>query len=176
MSQPVRSDIKQVKKQVKRKTKNSTDNRIPPKKNKPVKGAWKKNIKHQEYGTSKLVERFAHNILDKLDVKYIYQYKAESIGRYFDFCIPSANLLLEVDGDFYHSYGLVYEEMSPMQKKNKRVDEQKNHWAYCNGFKLIRIWEHDINDHPEKVLKMLKEELYIGTEEKNKKDNMKKRH
>ena len=56
------------------------------------------------------------------------------------------------------------------------VDEQKNHWAYCNGFKLIRIWEHDINNHPEKVLKMLKEELYIGTEEKNKKDNMKKRH
>ena len=132
--------------------------------------------KHQEYGTSKLEERFAKNFLDRLGVKYIYQFKMESIGRYLDFYIPAANVGVEVDGDYYHSYGLVYEQMSPMQKKNKRVDEQKDHWCAINGVKLLRIWEHDINEHPEKVLKTLKKELESAIEREDKKKKMKERH
>lgn len=177
MAQPVKKHIViPVVPKKKKRVKNSSDQRIPPKKNVPVKGAWKKERKHPEYGTSKLEDRFAKNFLDKLGVKYISQYKAESIGRYYDFCVPSANLLIEVDGDYYHSYGLVYEEMSPMQKRNKRVDEQKDHWAYINSFKLLRIWEHDINEHPEKVMKILKEELNIGIEKENKKKLKNRRH
>ena len=56
---------------------------------------------HKEYGTSKLEERFAKDFLDVLGVKYIYQFKAESIGRYFDFYLPKENLILEVDGDYW---------------------------------------------------------------------------
>ena len=133
------------------------DKRLPPKKN-PRKFKYIRP-RFQKYGTSKLEERFAHDFLDVLGVDYIYQFEAKSIGRYFDFYIPKSNVLIEVDGDFYHSYGLVYEQMSPMQKKNKRVDEAKNHWALVNGIKLIRIWEHDINDHREAVMAMLKREL-----------------
>jgi very-short-patch-repair endonuclease len=90
----------------------------PKKKKSTVKG----KRKHKEYGTSKLEEKFARDFLDKLKVKYIYQFKAESIGRYYDFYLPENQLLIEVDGDYYHSKGLIYEEMCPMQKKNKRVD------------------------------------------------------
>ena len=149
-----------------------TDKRLPVS-TKPVK---KKYQHKQEYGTSKLEERFARDFLDKLNVKYIYQFKAESIGRYYDFYIPSANLLLELDGDWFHSYGLTYEQMNPMQKRNKRVDEQKDHWAVANGIPLIRIWEHDINNHPESVIKMLERELGINKERKILEDNKKKRH
>jgi very-short-patch-repair endonuclease len=49
--------------------------------------------------------------------------------------------------------------MNPMQKKNKRVDEQKDKWAKEHGINLIRIWEHDINKNPSMVMKMLKEKL-----------------
>lgn len=132
--------------------------------------------KHKEYGTSKLEERFAHDFLDKLGIEYIYQFKAESIGRYFDFYIPESETIIEVDGDFFHSYGLVYEEMSPMQKRNRRVDEQKNHWCAVNCLKLIRIWEHDIDKHPVKVMEMLRKELRSAAENVRKKNEMKMRH
>jgi len=132
--------------------------------------------KNHEYGTSKLEERFARDFLDKLGVEYVYQYKMESIGRYLDFFLPQFRVAVEVDGDYYHSYGLLYEQMSPMQKKNKRVDEQKNHWCLINGIPLVRIWEHDINKHPQKVLTMLKDLLHLYQDKKRLDDDKKRRH
>lgn len=132
--------------------------------------------KHKEYGTSKLEERFAKEFLDKLGVEYIYQFKAEDIGRYYDFYCPKANCIIEVDGDFYHSYGLTHEEKNPMQKHNEYVDKIKDEWALMHGIPILRIWEHDINKNSSKVMKELKK--YIG--ECNKKvlikENKKKRH
>lgn len=155
------------------KKKQEKDKRLPPKHG--IKRKWVR-VHKQEYGTSKLEERFAKNFLDRLGVEYIYQFKMASIGRFLDFYIPSCNVAIEVDGDFYHSYGLVYEQMSPMQKKNKRVDEQKNHWCAINCIKLLRIWEHDINEHPEAVLEMLRRELESGLHEEEKKKRMRERH
>ena len=43
--------------------------------------AAKKQRKHPLYGTSKLEEDFARDFLDKLGVKYIYQFET-NIGRY----------------------------------------------------------------------------------------------
>ena len=43
--------------------------------------------KHPKYGTSKLEEDFARDFLDKLGVKYIYQFEAKDIGRFYDFAI-----------------------------------------------------------------------------------------
>jgi very-short-patch-repair endonuclease len=127
-----------------------------------------KEKKHPEYGTSKLETKFAKEFLDKLGVKYETQFKAESIGRYYDFYINSANLLIEIDGDYFHSYNLIYEEMSPMQKKNKRVDSDKDKWAKHHKIPLIRIWEHNINDNPSMVMDMLKKEIQYYTEKYNK--------
>lgn len=149
----------------------SSDKRIPVK-NKQQ----KKKRAHAKYGTSKLEERFARDFLDKLGIEYVYQFEAKSIKRFFDFYIPDCNVLIEIDGDFFHSYGLVYEQMSPMQKKNKRVDEQKDHWALINGYKLIRIWEHDINKHQESVIEMLKTELESGMKKKIIKESKSKRN
>lgn len=130
----------------------------------------------QEYGTSKLEEKFAKEFLDRLDIKYQYQFKAESIGRYFDFYIPSANLIIEVDGDYWHSYNTEYEKMTPTQKKNKRVDEQKNLWAVSHGIPVLRIWEHDIRTNPTMVLNMLKEHVAHGVEKVKLLEEKKKRH
>jgi very-short-patch-repair endonuclease len=112
-----------------------------------------------ETNTAEYVAESFKDFLDKLGIVYQTQFKAESIGRYYDFYCPASNTLLEIDGDYYHSYGLLYEQMSPMQKKNKRVDEQKDKWAREHNINLIRIWEHDINKNPSKVLNMLKEKL-----------------
>ena len=132
--------------------------------------------KKEKIGTSKLEDRFAHEFLDKLGVKYTRQFKAETIGRYFDFFLNDCRLLIEIDGDYYHSYGKIYEEMSPMQKKNHRVDKEKDRWAMINCIPLIRIWEHDINKNPAKVMEILKKEIGYSKERKDKQDNKKIRH
>lgn len=150
---------------------------IKNKKSKPI-HKTKKSVKKKkkEYGTSKLEERFAKEFLDKLKIKYVYQFKAESIGRFYDFYLPEDNLIIEIDGTYWHSYGLLYEEMTPTQKRNRRVDKQKDHWALINGIPILRIWEHDINNNPEKVISMLKEKVGYARKQKEINDNKRKRH
>lgn len=126
---------------------------------------------HPKYGTSKLEKRFENNFLKKLGVKYERQFYAKDIKRYYDFKVEQG-ILVEVDGTYYHAYGKLYEDMSPMQKHNHRVDMIKNEWAAMHGYRLVRIWEHEINNNPTKVMEMLK----IILEEEGIKNNKKKRH
>ena len=152
---------------------------IKPKTGRKYSSQISKKRKHKEYGTSKLEERFAKEFLDKLGVEYVYQFKAEEIGRYYDFKITTpkgSTVLLEVDGDYYHSYGLVHEEKNPMQKHNEYVDRVKDEWALIHGIPIIRIWEHDINNNPSKVMKMLRELFGKYDEKYIKGQNKKKRH
>lgn len=136
----------------------------------------KKKRAHPKYGTSKLEDYFAENFLDAIGVKYVRQYEAKEIGRFYDFYCEEANVIIEVDGDFYHGYGLVYEEKSPMQKHNQWVDKVKDEWALERGIPIIRIWEHDIHDNPEKVMKMLRESIGKYTEKQKKIRDKNKRH
>jgi very-short-patch-repair endonuclease len=134
------------------------------------------STKHHLPGTSKLEEKFATEFLEKLGVKYIYQFEAKDIGRWFDFYLPEHNIIIEVDGSYYHADPRVVSEdkLKPMHKKNIRVDEYKNRWALAHGIPILRIWEKDINEKPGEVLKELKARLYMQdkkatlTEKKNK--------
>jgi very-short-patch-repair endonuclease len=156
--------------------------KTPKKKKKPtVSEIIKRNIErskkpHPKYGTSKLEKKFAKEFLEKLGVKYEEQYYAESIKRYYDFFLPEHRVIIEVDGDYWHSYGKVYEEMTPTQKRNARVDKIKNEWALSHGIPIIRIWEHEINKEPKKVLKLLEDRLGIELEKRRIEENKKKRH
>lgn len=121
---------------------------------------------------------FAKDFLDKLGVKYVYQYEAKDIGRFYDFYLPEHNILLEVDGGHWHSDPrLVKEsEMSPMQKHNRMVDKIKDKWALLHGIPLIRIWEMDIRKNPQEVLTMLKKRLYLSEQEDKQKKKKNSRH
>lgn len=166
-------------KQVIKKSKTSINKNKSKKRTTPKAKTARGAVRHhhrQKYGTSKLEEDFAKSFLDKLGVKYVYQFEAKDIGRFYDFYLPSHNLIIEVDGGYYHSDPRVVEEgkLNPMQKHNKRVDEYKDKWALAHGIPIMRIWEKDIREAPDKVLKELKERLYIEdknvtlTEKKNK--------
>ena len=133
---------------------------------------------HPKFGTSKLEQDFAEQFLDTLGVDYIWQFEAKDIGRFYDFYLPKHNLIIEIDGSYYHSDPRVVDEnkLSPMQKKNKRIDEHKNEWALLHGIPLIRIWEYDIRNNPSGVMKALKERLYIEDKVQTKINNKNKRH
>ena len=166
MAQPVRKKTgtfqkprsKAVKKTTSGKTAGRKDRRLPSN----IATVKKKTVrKHPLYGTSKLEERFATEFLDKIGVEYIYQYKAESIGRYFDFRIKPYGPIIEIQGSYWHGDKRLYEEseLNSIQKRNKRVDEKKLKWCQMNGIPIIYIWEKDINSDPDGVLNYLREKL-----------------
>lgn len=133
---------------------------------------------HPKFGTSKLEQDFAEQFLDKLGVEYKWQFEAKDIGRLYDFYLPMHNLIIEIDGSYYHADPRVVDEnnLSPMHKKNKRVDEQKNEWALLHGIPIMRIWEYDIRNNPSSVMKTLKERLYIENKVQTNLNNKNKRH
>lgn len=127
---------------------------------------------------SKLEDDFARDFLDKLGIEYVRQFEAKDIGRFYDFFLPKHRILLEIDGGYYHSDPRVVDEnnLSPMQKRNKRVDELKDKWALTHGIPIMRIWEKDIRENPQEVMKALKERLYIEGEKVVLEEKKNKRH
>lgn len=133
---------------------------------KPKKLVIKKSLvkrNKQTVGSSHLEERFKTDFLDKLGIKYVQQFEAKSIGRFFDFYLPNSNLIIEIDGDYWHCNPDKYKDgpINQMQKKNQRIDELKNKWALTNGIPIMRIWENDINHNPESVMERLRDRLNL---------------
>lgn len=156
--------------------------KTPPKRNIRLRMSnGKLERQHPKFGTSKLEQDFARDFLDKLGVRYIWQFEAKEIGRFYDFAIypdTGGMILVEIDGGYFHADPRVVDEnkLNPMQKRNKRVDEHKNEWALIHSIPIIRIWEKDIRENPSGVMKALKERLYIEDKEQEKKSKKNKRH
>ena len=85
-------------------------------------------------------------ILIELDVEY----RSQEIvgGKIFDFYLPSVNLLVEVDGDYWH-YNLKTNKKKPnkTQKRNIQNDKRKNVIAKNNGYRISRVWESDLKEN-----------------------------
>jgi very-short-patch-repair endonuclease len=104
-------------------------------------------------------ERLMEDILKSHGIEYVYQ--QEVSGFFYDFYIPSKNILIEVDGDFWHCKpGTKYETPKmPEQVKNVVNDKKKTAVACSNNYTLIRFWESDIQDNRLQVVKTLIENL-----------------
>jgi very-short-patch-repair endonuclease len=105
------------------------------------------------------LEQLFRSILDTYEIDYIQSFNS---GRFvYDFYIPSRNILIEVDGDFYHSNPIKYPNgpIYETQIHNSKNDQIKNEWAKANGYTLLRFWESDIQNNRLQVVKILIENL-----------------
>ncbi len=109
--------------------------------------------------TSKLEEKFLI-VLDVLDIEYQRFFYAKPIKAFYDFYLPKYNMLIEVDGDFWHCNPISFPNpIYESQKNNLKRDKVKNQWALENGYKLLRFWEYDINNNIKEVKKILLENI-----------------
>lgn len=188
MKQPTRGKSKQTKNSRK---KSARSNTVTHKK------------KKQEYGTSQLERDFARDFLDRLGLKYMYQFEAQDIKRYYDFAVTVYDdypfryeerdglksiiqedkkfligFLIEVDGDYWHSNPNTVNEndMTPIQKHNKSVDKHKEEWAKMQNIPLIRFWESDIRKKPRKVMSELKKAVEVARKKRMILENKRKPH
>jgi very-short-patch-repair endonuclease len=78
-------------------------------------------------------------------------------GKIYDFYIPLKNILVEIDGNYYHGDENIYEELSAMQRRNKKNDKYKDVLAKGLGYEIERIWESDLKNNYNQVKERIKE-------------------
>jgi len=94
-------------------------------------------------------EKAFAEILEEIDVPFETQKIVG--GKIYDFYIPSKNLLIEIDGVYFHAKDLDIKNMSSMQRRIVMNDKKKNVIADSNGYDLERVWEDEIKDNYELV-------------------------
>jgi very-short-patch-repair endonuclease len=102
------------------------------------------------------LEKEFQTILNGLGISYIFQYTVN--GYNYDFYIPNKNILIEVDGDWWHCNSVL--NIQPVYESQKHTvahDLIKNKIALDNGYQLLRFWEHDIKTNRFDVVKNLME-------------------
>jgi len=94
-----------------------------------------------------------------IGVKYKYQKRVG--GYHYDFHIRDTNILIEVDGDFWHCKPDSKYEIPKMKEQvtNMENDKVKDEVAKSNGYTLLRFWESDIQENRLSVVKRLVENL-----------------
>jgi very-short-patch-repair endonuclease len=80
------------------------------------------------------IEVKIQNFLKRLEIDFFtHQYMKIKHGYQCDILIPSMNLVIECDGDYWHKYPIGTE-----------VDHIRTKELIKNGFKVLRLWEHEI--------------------------------
>jgi very-short-patch-repair endonuclease len=99
---------------------------------------------------SKLEKNFA-NICDEANIEWVMQYKLKN--KRYDFFFPKYKILVEIDGNYIHSNEAEgFRIDKPFKKKIFKNDAFKNIIAKSLGFKILRIWETELNNLTPKLL------------------------
>lgn len=112
--------------------------------------------------TSKLETFFEFKILDPIcqqyGLEYSKQFKIKT--KFYDFAIPKLNLVIEVDGDYYHGKKKnKHGQLNEIQKRNMKNDRYKNKLAIKNNYNIVRFWESDIKGSKSHVMSALNSKI-----------------
>jgi very-short-patch-repair endonuclease len=112
------------------------------------KGCYDKN----KFWSTKPELKF-ENFLKKKKIKYVRQFKLKGSNHPYDFYLPYYNLIVEIDGDFWHC-----NEITEPRWKNEKFsingrsktdirekDKMHTEYALKHGYNIKRIWESDVN-------------------------------
>lgn len=104
------------------------------------------------------IESIYEQILIDLKIEYIYSYIFHR--RQFDFYLPSKNLIIEIQGDFWHGNPKIWGVVKQLREhqKIKRLDDQiKKNLVETYGLRYFEFWEDDIHHNVEEVIRQTKE-------------------
>lgn len=64
--------------------------------------------------------------------------------KIYDLYLPKYNTIIEVDGCYWHSKNIPTTQMNKQQLRRWKNDRYKDNLARKNGYKLLRVWEDEI--------------------------------
>ncbi len=124
------------------------DKKLPP-------DMIKKIIEHRPMNS--LEKRFSI-LLNSLNIQYYFQFFINNgiICKSYDFKIKNKNILIEVDGDYWHgnpNSDTKFDKWEDVQKNDRIKDNLANE----NNYSIIRFWESDINNNIKLVTNKINE-------------------
>ena len=96
--------------------------------------------------------------LGEHNIKYEYQYHLD--GKFYpDFYLPDKNIILEVQGDYWHANPKIYsaDKLDERQKKHIIRDKRKFGYYKHKGIKYYELWGLDIKQDIDSLMKTIKE-------------------
>ena len=117
-------------------------------------------LKGYQYNNKTILESRFGDLLESIGVDFTFQHTI--CGFNFDYYLPKYDLVIEVDGDFYHCNPIKYPNgpIYETQRNTVKNDNKKNKICESSeGLTLLRFWETDINNKPEWVIEELKKYL-----------------
>ena len=132
--------------------KNIWKNYSEEKKQEIIRNLYASINKNKECG-SKIEKRIA-SILDDMDMSYCRQYFINGSRHPYDFRITNTNILIEVNGRWWHADPRYYKENDTVKQPGKKYnlkakdiwdkDKKNIEFALKNGFFVVTFWEDDI--------------------------------
>lgn len=99
-------------------------------------------------------------ILNELTIPFEHQFRLKN--HLFDFRILNTNIIIEVDGDYWHGNPKKFKKLSKIQKEQKQKDIKNEELAKVNNFVLLRFWQNDILNKKDFVINKLNEVLDVS--------------
>lgn len=92
---------------------------------------------NKDYLEPSSIEIIVQEQLDSLGIRYLQQKRVNDGNRdyWLDFYIPSLKLVIECNGDYWHSL-----------PERKERDKKLKEYVKSTGRKIVFIWEHEIKD------------------------------
>lgn len=108
-------------------------------------------------------EKIIREYLDEMKIEYKQEAQIEFNSFWmFDFHILNSNLLIEVQGDYWHCNPKIYlEPINSYQKWAKKRDYLKKDYANKRGYEILYFWENDINQNVLLIKEQIKKEVEI---------------
>jgi len=95
--------------------------------------------------SSKKEEEFIDKCVKPFGIEFETQHLIEELNHLCDVYIPSKNLIIEFQGDYWHANPKKYsdDELTPYQVKKRDKDKLLREYCDYNGITLVEIWESD---------------------------------
>jgi G:T-mismatch repair DNA endonuclease (very short patch repair protein) len=131
------------------------------------------------------IETRIKEVLDIIGIEYTSQFSLRVSGKIRFYDIKIGNIIIEINGDFWHGNPLLYKKCDILKFPGKEVlceslwlkDEKKKEIAIKNGYSVVYLWESYIrNSSNDELVETLNEILVNGKLEdrnydKNSKNN-----
>lgn len=98
-------------------------------------------------------------ILDEMGISYEREFPLPYLNKkkIYDFRLEGQDILIEVDGDYFHGNEEGDKPLNYMQIQNKKNDMFKNLLGKAKGYEIFRVWESEINVSEGMVKKKLQQ-------------------
>jgi hypothetical protein len=125
---------------------------------------WGKLIEKGKFSSN--LERRILNILFDKQLEFVSQYRIKN--KFFDFHLINTNILIEVNGDYWHANPLIYNENDLISYPGKFIsakevwqrEEIKKQLAISNNYIVVYLWENEINKSSDDgLIKLLNERI-----------------